>query len=110
MKITTATIALILATGAAAKEGVYWGSIDTITYDDRGAVFLTFKHPDPTYRGFLCERARFWAHEARRKAMLETVLAYRYGYNYDIGFRMADVPKAPDVCRITAITLKRPNR
>ena len=107
MKATIASIALLFATGAAAKEGLLWANVETITYDDRGAVFLTL-HPEPTSRGFRCERVRFWATETRRHRMFGAVLGERGGLgNTRIGLWLKDVPNAPDVCRVTSITIQR---
>ena len=107
MKATIASITLLFATGAAAKEGLLWANVETITYDDRGAVFLTL-HPEPTSRGFRCERVRFWATETRRHRMFEAVLGERGGLgNTRIGLWLKDVPNAPDVCRVTSITIQR---
>ena len=105
MKTIIASIALLLATGTAAKEGLLWAYVQTITYDDRGAVFLTLD-PEPTSRGFRCERVRFWATEARRKTMFEAVLTEQGGLRRDsIGLWLQDVPRAPAVCRVTSITI-----
>ena len=90
MKTIIASIALLLATGTAAKEGLLWAYVQTITYDDRGAVFLTLD-PEPTSRGFRCERVRFWATEARRKTMFEAVLTEQGGLRRAVsvfGYRM----------------------
>lgn len=107
MKHIIASIVALLAAGAAAKEGLLWANVQTISYDDRGAVFLTL-HPEPTSRGFRCERVRFWATETRRHRMFEAVLGERGGLgNTRIGLWLEDVPRAPDVCRVTSITIRR---